>query len=222
MEGVSKARALSTVVVERLADVLTVVLLLAITALFVTTIPPEAKSGAIGVGLAGIAGIIVLLALTFQKQRGMALLRRLAAPVPFLRSEKLWGALEALIDGFAVLRSPRAILGVEAWSLDAWILGGLMYWFVMLAMGLNLPLAAAFLVMTVTSLAVVVPSSPGYIGVFHYATTVVLTTAFQVDQTHAVSYALVMHAFTYVWLIALGVYSIWHEGLSFARLQSLQ
>ncbi len=222
LEGVSKARALSTVVVERLSDGLNVVLLLAITAPFVNTIPSEATPAAMGVGLAGVAGIAILLMLTFQKERGMALLRRLTAPIPFLRNEKLWGALEALIDGFAVLRSPRALLGVESWSLEAWILGGMMFWFVMLAMGLNLPIPAAFLVMTITSLAVVIPSSPGYIGVFEAATTVVLVTAFGVDQTHALSYALVMHAFNYLWLIVLGVYSIWHEGLSYASLTSLQ
>ncbi len=222
LERVSKARALSTVVVERLSDGLNVVLLLAITAPFVNTIPPEATPAAIGVGLAGVAGIAVLLVLTFQKERGMALLRRLTSPIPFLRSEKLWGALEALIDGFAVLRSPGAIAGIELWSLEAWILGGMMYWFVMLAMGLSLPIPAAFLVMTITSLAVVVPSSPGYIGVFEAAATVVLVTAFGVDQAHALSYALVMHAFNYIWLILFGVYSIWHEGLSYSRLTSLQ
>lgn len=222
LEGVSKARALSTVVVERLSDGLNVVLLLAITAPFVSTMPPQATPAAVGVGLVGVAGIAVLLALTFQKQRGMALLRRLTAPVPFLRSAKLWGALEALIDGFAVLRSPRTILRVELLSLEAWILGGMMYWFVMLAMNLSLPIAAAFLVMTVTSLAVVVPSSPGYIGIFEAATTVVLVTTFGVDQLHALSYALVMHAFNYLLLIVLGIYSIWHEGLTYASLTSLQ
>ena len=222
IEGVSKVRALSTVVVERLADGLTVVLLLAATAFFVPNIPAEARDGALGVAVLGIAGVVFLLVLSFQKERGLAFLRRIVSPIPVLRSEKLWGALENLVDGFAVLRSPRPIFGVGAWSLAAWLLGGAMYWVVMQAMNLELAIPAAFLVMTVTSLVVVVPSSPGYVGVFHYAATLTLTSVFNVDKSAALSFAVVMHAFNYLLLIALGVYSIWHEGLSYQRLQMIQ
>ncbi len=222
IEGVSKARALSTVVVERMSDGLMVVLVLALTALFVPNVPPEAREGAIGVAVVGIVGIVFLLVLSFQKERGLALLHRLAAPFAFLQRPGLWKALDSLIDGFAVLRSPRPIFGVGMWSLDAWILGGLMYWAVMRAMSLDLPIAAAFLVMTVTSLVVVVPSSPGYIGVFHAVATFTLTSVYGVDKSAALSYAIVMHAFTYILLTILGVYSIWHEGLTYQRLQTMQ
>ncbi len=228
MEGVSKARALSTVVVERMSDGLTVVLVFAVTALFVPKFPPEAREGAIGLGIVGVAAIVFLLLLSFQKERGLALLHRLAAPFPFLQRPGLWGALEALIDGFAVLRSPRPIFGVGMWSLVAWVLGGILFWVMMLAMqvrdaqGALLPPSAAFLVMTVTSLVVVVPSSPGYIGVFHFVATQTLVSVFGVDKSAALSYAVIMHAFNYLWLIVLGVYSIWHEGLSYQRLQTIQ
>lgn len=222
VEGVSKARALSTVVVERMSDGLTVVLLLAVTALFVPDIPVEAREAAVGVAAVGIAGIAFLLLLSFQKERGIAFLQRLTRPIPLLQRPALWNGLESLIDGFAVLRSVRPILGVAAWSLCAWILGGLMFWMVMHAMSLTLPLQAAFLVMTVTSLVVVVPSSPGYIGVFHYVTQLVLTTVFGVDRSSALSYAVVMHAFTYLWLTGLGIFSIWQQGLTYQRLQVIQ
>lgn len=222
LEHVSKARALSTVVVERLADGLTVVLLLALTALFVPNIPGEARQGAVGVAIAGVGGLVFLLVLSYQKERGLALLKRLASPISFLRSDRIWQPVEALVDGFAVLRSPRPLMGVGLWSLFAWLLGGIMFWVVMQAMHLNLPVPAAYLVMTVTSLVVVVPSSPGYIGVFHAAAVLTLTSVYGIAKSDALSYAVVMHAFSYVWLIVLGVYSIWHEGLSYDRLQMIR
>jgi glycosyltransferase 2 family protein len=221
-EHVSKALALSTVVVERLSDGLTVVLLLAATALFVPNIPVEAQQGALGVAATGITGVAFLLILSLQKERGLTLLHRIAAPFPFLQRPGLWRSLESLIDGFAILHSPREIIGVVLWALYAWITGGLMYWAVMHAMHLSLPLQAAFLVMTVTSLVVIVPSSPGYIGVFHYVAQLVLTTVFNVDKSAALSYAVVMHAFSYLWLIAVGTYSMWHEGLTYQRLQMVE
>jgi hypothetical protein len=222
IENVGKARALSTVVVERLSDGLTVVLLLAVTAFFVPNIPLEARQGAIAVAATGVGGVVFLLALSFQKARGMNLLRHLTAPIPFLQSPRLWGALESLIDGFAILRSPREIIGVAVWAVFVWITGGVIYWIVMRAMNLDLALSAAFLVMLVTSLVVVVPSSPGYIGVFHYVAQLTLASAFGVDKSAALSYAVVVHAFTYILLIVLGLYSMWHEGLTYQKLQTIQ
>ncbi|MCL4395899.1 MAG: flippase-like domain-containing protein [Chloroflexi bacterium] len=228
MEGVSKASALSTVVVERLSDGLSVVLLLAVTALYVPNIPAQAREGAIGVAATGVAGILVLLLLSFQKERGLALLHRLASPFGFLQRPSLWSSLESLIDGFAVLRSPKPIVGVAIAALYAWVLGGVVFWLAMNAVGLRdpsgaaMPLAAAFLVMTVTSLVVVIPSSPGYLGVFHYVAVLTLTGVYNVDKSNALTYAVVIHALSYLMLTGLGVFSIWQEGLSYQSLQMIQ
>jgi glycosyltransferase 2 family protein len=228
MESVSKARALSTVVVERIFDGLTVVMFFALSALFVPNIPDEARQGALGVAFTGIVGIIVLFIFSWQKERGMAFLHRLASPFRFLDREGLWRALESLIDGFAVLRSPRPIIGAILWSLYAWTLGGVMFWTAMIAMGVRdsagipLPISAAFLVMTVTSLVVVIPSSPGYIGIFHYVTVLTLTTIYGVDKSSALSYAVVIHAVSYLWLTVIGIFSIWRQGLTVQRLQTIQ
>ena len=90
------------------------------------------------------------------------------------------------------------------------------------AAGAPLPISAAFLVMTVTSLVVVVPSSPGYLGIFHFWAQVTLTTIYGVDKTTALSYAIVVHATSYLWLMVVGVYAIAREGFSFSRLQSIE
>jgi hypothetical protein len=205
-----------------LSDGLVVVLLLAITALFVPNIPMEARQGAISVAALGIGGVAFLLVLSFQKERGMNVLRRLTARIPFAQNPKLWDALESLIDGFAILRSPREIIGVALWAVFVWLTGGAIYWIVMRAMHLDASVAAAFLVMLVTSLVVVVPSTPGYIGLFHATAVFVLNTVFGVDKSVALSYAVVVHAFTYLLLIGLGIFSMWHEGLTYQKLQRMK
>jgi len=222
LEKVSKARALSTIVVERMSDGLIVVLLLAINAIFVPNIPESARQGAFLVAIGGIGGIIFLLVLSLNKERGLGLLRRITAPIPALQHSKLWELLEAVIDGFAVLQSPRAVFGVALCALIAWVLGGFVYWTTAFAMNFEIPLTAAFLVMTITSLAVVVPSSPGYVGVFHAGAVFILTTMFGSDQTDALSYAIVVHALFYIWLIVFGIFSMWREGLSIQSLRMIE
>jgi len=227
-EGVSKMYAFSTIVVERISDGLTVVLLLAVSALFVPALPDWAQQGALGMAVTGVVGIIFLVVLSFHKDRGLKLLHRITAPLPFLQISILWKWLESLIDGFAILRSPRPIFGVAVWALYAWTTGGILYWIAMLAMNLRdvagnpLPIAAGFLVMTVTSLVVVIPSSPGYVGVFHYFAVLTLTTIFKTDNSAALSYAIVIHAVSYLMLTILGIFSIWKEGLTYQRLQNIQ
>ena len=76
--------------------------------------------------------------------------------------------------------------------------------------------------MTVTSLVVVIPSSPGYVGVFHFVAVLTLTTIFNTDKSAALSYAVVIHAVSYLMLTILGIFSIWKEGLTYQRLQNIQ
>jgi len=228
MESVSKVRALSTVVVERIFDGLTVVLFFALSALFVPNIPDDARGAAIGVAMTGGFGIAFLFLLSDRKEYGLALLHRLTAPFAFLHRADYWRVLESLLDGFRVLRSPRPIIGAVLWSLYAWTLGGIMFWAAMFAMGLHdgagLPLGApaAFLVMTVTSLVVVIPSSPGNVGVFHYMAVLALTTIFGVDKSNALSYAVVIHAVQYLSITVAGLFSIWMGRLTYQRLQAIE
>ncbi|MBI3740872.1 MAG: flippase-like domain-containing protein [Chloroflexi bacterium] len=222
VENISKARALSTIVIERMSDGFTVVLLLGIVAFSVPEIPEIARQGALGVAIVGVVGVAFLIILSANKTRGIQLLKKIAAPFSFLSRPRLWSALESLIDGFAILRAPRAISAVALWSLFAWTIGGGVYWITLRAVGIDLPPSAAYLVMTVTSLGVVVPSSPGYLGVFHAVAVGILTQVYHQDPALALSYAIVVHAFVYLWLTALGLFSIWHEGLTYSRLQMLR
>jgi len=66
----------------------------------------------------------------------------------------------------------------------------------------------------------VVPSSPGYVGVFEYLTVVALS-LFGVGKDRALSYALVLHAFGYLSLAVPGVFGLWMEGYSYARLRDV-
>jgi uncharacterized membrane protein YbhN (UPF0104 family) len=84
----------------------------------------------------------------------------------------------------------------------------------MLALNLGLNLAAALFVVVLTNTGQAVPSSPGYVGVYHAAATFALTT-FGVDPATAVGTALVTHAFTYGSLVLLGTIALWTGGYTF-------
>jgi uncharacterized membrane protein YbhN (UPF0104 family) len=128
--------------------------------------------------------------------------------------------LASAVDGLAALGSWRRAVGVLAWSLAIWLGTALQFYAVMQAMRLQLPLTAALTVLCLTSLGMVVPSSPGYVGVFEYITVVALS-LFAVGREAALGYALVLHALSYVSLAILGLAALWSEGYSYARLRAV-
>jgi glycosyltransferase 2 family protein len=222
IEHVPVPRALSSVVVERVSDALTIVLFLVLLIPFVPNIPIEVRGAAAIGGVLGLALMIAFALLSLQRERGIGLLKRLTARIHFLQRDWLWRALENLIDGFAVLHSARPLLGVVAWSLLIWGFGALLNWIFMLGMGIHLGFDAAALVIVTTSLAVTVAPTPGQLGVFHYAAVLALTTVYNVPRADALAYAFVIHAYVYVWLMVLGSFFMWREGLSYQRLPILE
>jgi glycosyltransferase 2 family protein len=80
-------------------------------------------------------------------------------------------------------------------------------------------LAAAAFVQVVVALGATVPSSPGYVGVYHAAAVQALA-AFGVPPNEALAYALVSHAANFGLLIIIGVFYLWREGLSLGQLTS--
>ena len=129
------------------------------------------------------------------------------------------GHLGSLIEGFDLLRVRRPLIELILWSVGIWTSGAVVYYWTMQAFGITLPFQAAVFVLCVAALGVMVPSSPGYVGVFHYAVVLALT-VFGVAKDQALSYALVLHGVNYITLVALGFLFAARESISVLRLES--
>jgi len=221
IEKIPVARSLSTVVVERALDGLTVVVFLVIMLPFIPALPQEYKTAGLILGVTGLVVLVALAIISLQRERGVAFLRRLASPFPFLQREGLWRFIENLIEGFSVIREPRPLLISIFWSLEVWFVACVLAWFVMLAMGMHLPFAAGVMVQVATALVVTVAASPGQLCVFHLTAVAVLTTLFGADRDQALAYAFVMHGLTYLILLTLGIFSTWREGVDLSRIQDI-
>ncbi len=222
IERVPVPRALSSVVVERVSDALSIVLVLVVLLPFIPRIPVQLRSAAAVGGIAGIAMMVAFALLSLQRERGVRFLKRITSRISFVQRESIWRALESLIDGFALIHSPRPLFGVSAWSILIWFFGAVLNWVVMIAMGLHLGFDAAVLTLVATSLAVTVAPTPGQFGVFHAATQFTLVTVYNVPAADALAYAFVVHAYVYIWLMVLGFLFMWREGLSYGKLQTLE
>ena len=229
IERVSTVAALSTVVVERVLDMLMVVLLLAgITPfLYKGKQSDSFVSGvgsAIGAGLvaggAALAASAVLLLLAFRPDWGRRAVRRVLGWVPRLDSDRWARAFDGLFEGLAPLRSGRRGLALLAWSVATWAFVVAYYWALMRAFLPQPPALAAPFLVCVVGLGMAIPSSPGAVGVFHAVARYGLTVPFSVPTDQAVTVAFGIHAFQYVTVCLLGLFGLARESISLAWLRS--
>jgi len=212
-------RALSALLIERLLDVLSVVVLLVILIPFVHLPLWAAQAGLIFGGLA-VGGTVALLVLSRFGDAGVAWLWRYLGRIPVVGHAKVRAAVENLVRGFGVLTVGRVIPGVVVGSALVWLGYGVFNYVIMAAFHMaHLPFSAAILVLCATGFSMVLPSSPGAMGVFEWAGVQALA-VYGVEQSPAFAYMLGLHLFTNVVLIVIGLLGLLMEGLSYAELRS--
>lgn len=212
------AQALSTLLVERLLDVLTVVLLLVGLLPFVA-LPRWVVSGGLLFGLAAALGTAALVALARLGDRGLDWAWRFLGRLPGVGHARVRAALAHLLVGLRVLTVGRLLPGIVLWSLVIWLAYVLLNYIVMGAFHLArlTPLAAATVVCA-TGLSMVVPSSPGAFGPVEGATLLALD-IYGVGESQAFAYAFGQHAFNTVVLILLGLWGLHSESETIASIR---
>ena len=95
--------------------------------------------------------------------------------LPASLSSKAGEILEKFIGGLKVFRDVPSLIWILAWSILIWVVGGISNYFIFMAFDLHPPLQASFILLGIVALGVILPSSPGFVGTFHYAFVVSLS-----------------------------------------------
>jgi len=120
------------------------------------------------------------------------------------------------VRGVAYLREPGAAAGVVSLSVLVWLCESGLFICLLPAFGLPLDPRVGLLAMTVTNLGILVPSSPGFIGPFHYFCMRALG-AVGVGEALGFSYAALVHLAFYVPITAWGLAIISSYGFKFGQ-----
>ena len=198
-----KAEAVGTVVVERLFDLLALLILL-----FACYPWLPAISWLRAAAIFGAVVVSVLLTLAFVVVRyDERAIHWLLSPLRRVRREGVAKRLEAAAvnatRGLVALRTPRIALRGMLLTIASWATLGVSYTILTNAFALDVPLVAGMLVTVAINLSLVLPASPAALGVFEAATVIALR-AFDVPHAEALSYALVLHLLNLVPFLVIG------------------
>jgi uncharacterized protein (TIRG00374 family) len=222
-EGMNPTSAFATIILERLLDLATVLLLFAA---FVFVAPSNAVRGnaaqlasvkfwgAVSAASA-VAGLALLFGLAGHPERlGRAALR-VERVLPSRLAHLVASFVETFIRGLAVMRRPGRLAAALALSFPMWMSIAAGIWLTSQAFHITFPYTASFLVMTVLVVGVAVPT-PGSVGAFHAAYQFAVTTFFGASQDRAVGAAIVLHAISFLPVTLAGIFFLMREGLTLA------
>ena len=215
--------ALSSVVVERVADGLFTGLLLVLTLLNV----PEGVPGLHLLEVAGVAvsiafaGLLAFLVLAFRRRElAVRLTARLLGPVSPRLAERASGMMDAFIHGLRLVPSRRKLALFFALTAGYWALNGWGMQLLARAFRIELALVDAFTVLGVLVVGVMIPAGPGMVGTFQGAVVLGLSlfVSREVADASGPAYANVLWAAQIGFQAFLGLVFLFSSHIKVARL----
>jgi uncharacterized protein (TIRG00374 family) len=210
------SRGISTMVVERVLDMLFIVTLLPFTLSSISYLPEWMRVGARASGVLALGAIVVLIVAANQRARAVSLVRKALSFVPLLNAETWAGRADSFLSGLDSLTRPKDGLILLLLTIMTWIPIVLAYYATMLAANLEPTLVMAAFVVCAAALSVALPSSPGQIGVFHAGVIAALQVWGQPEAASA-SFAFLYHALNSIVLIVMGIVGIFGTGSTFRQ-----
>ncbi len=217
---VSKSATLATVFVERMVfDLVALLVIFEFVALTAhSAVDDRLQFGALLAGGVALTGLLFVILLSLNPGRAGEMIGKY---VPFA-SDKIRATVAETISKFSrgveFMRDPRKLLPVIFYTVIIWIIMGVSNYFVFIAFGFDLPLTASFVLLVMVSISILIPSSPGFVGVYHAAAAYTLS-LYNIPAENALSFSVILHLAQYIPITLLGLYFLRSQHLSLSALR---
>lgn len=216
---ISKSAVLATVVIERLLDVVAVLLLIAVVLFFEADTQPELMYGAYLAAIVTVCAVIFILMYVYWTRQCITLLDHLMTG--WLKQSwrlRLMTQLEMAAAGLQIVRRPVALAGVLLNSIVQWMAMGLCLYLAFVALQLQVPVAASILVLGLMVAGLSLPSAPGFFGTVELCFVLGLK-PYGIDAGQAFSAGIFYHVLAYVSVTGSGLVFLHRFGSNFRQIR---
>jgi glycosyltransferase 2 family protein len=225
-EKISKSASLATLVVERLFDGFTILLLFVMVLLlmpfpetgFSVLTPVRIKTLALFSFLFYVLVLVVLILLRFHNDRLNRVVGMVLKPFPSRVSHRILEVINSFVLGLDILRQKKDILIIKGYSLLLWVSLTFCVYLLFVGFGFHLTILQAFFLEVILIFGVSIPSAPGFIGTFHWACAAGLA-FLGIEPNLAKTFSIILWLAYFVPTTLLGIVLLWQEGLSFRSIQ---
>ncbi|MCS6835182.1 MAG: flippase-like domain-containing protein [Anaerolineae bacterium] len=210
---VTVPQTIATIIVERLLDLLAVVILLSL-ALIVGSVPQELRLvGASSAALA-LLGFGLLIALAMRPAWAQNVLSWLIARLSVLQRWPLARWLDQFLEGLQPLAHPMTLFIALTWTTLAWALSVWAGYVLMYALYDRADLATTALYIAAAAFAIALPAVPGNVGTYEASILLALTAMGYAFDGRALAFAVLVHAVNVFVHVSTGIVGFMAEGLS--------
>lgn len=166
--GESRSAIFATIVIERIFDSLALMSIFWLVIAFVPFPPVVKKFGLVALG----ANMFIVIILIFMKQKGKILIDKFLGYFSFLPeslSKKINHILTKFADGLDIFDNIKVLWIVTFWSVILWFITAISSYFIFMAFGIYPHIVASFILLLFVAAGVMLPSAPGFVGVFQAA-----------------------------------------------------
>jgi uncharacterized protein (TIRG00374 family) len=211
------APVLTSIVLERLLDLLTLMGFLGILLLLEHGLPPEIALVADVLGAATLVLAIVLGWVAYYPGVALRLIENLSRALPVV-GPKLAPHLAKVPEALFSLKDPRLLTIVLLLSVAHWAVMGLCIQVSLMALQIDVPLAAGFVVLILIVGGMALPNSPGFFGTIQLCFVLGLK-AYGVAAEIAFAASIFYHALMYIFVWVIGLFHLQRAGYNLRTLR---
>ncbi len=226
-EDIPKSSVFATIVVERLFDSMSVLLLLVVVLAYM---PKDIAGGSlagtfrhtgmVALGLYAIA-IVVLAFFVYKPQTVTKWIFTILSPISVKLADKAAELAGMFATGLGVVRDPKLLALILFYSALHWAPLYLPIWLLFKSFGLGLGTYAAVFFLVVTAFSVAVPSTPGFVGTFEAAGAGAMM-LLGLDKETALGFAILAHAANFIPVTLIGFVFLYRENLSLSGIREVE
>lgn len=221
-ERLSKMSILGSIVVERIFDGLALLFFVAIVMLLPFIQLPDWLTHVARIMSIVFVGALAFFLLIALSERWTArTVRLLLRFLPGTAAQRAGDQVRLFIEGTRVLHSPVNLAAVFVLSILIWVAEASMYFIMTYSFNLHQPFYVILMSTAAANLFLTLPSSPGGIGPFEWATGETLK-LFGTGAALATSYAVALHAVLLIPVSLLGFVFLWLANMSLAQVTKMQ
>jgi uncharacterized protein (TIRG00374 family) len=218
-EKMSRSATFATIMIERIFDGFSLLFLLWLSLLMYPEFPGWVKKASNLFLLMNIATLGFLVLIEMKRELAVKFFNLVFRILPSSLSSRGAEIVDKFISGLAVFRNIPSLLWILGWSIFIWVMVGISNYFIFLAFDQTPAIFASFILLGIVSLAVMLPSSPGFVGTFHYAC-VASFVILNLNEAVSRPFSIVLHASQYIPITLIGLYYLRKEHLSLKTIES--
>lgn len=202
-----------TVFIERLLDSLILLFFLSISIVFSETLLLLIKDQ-FYIIISGFIFVIFVIIIFYKSTR---ITNILFSIFPEKIKVRVLLIIDKALSSLKFLKSSHTSLKVFTLTILLWALTLFNFYLIMWSLNINLPFYAYFFIISFGALGMIIPSSPGNVGVYH-AVSMSSLMLFGVEKEVALSYAIISHALDIFPSYILGLITLTHSNISLFNL----